>query len=95
LQTNELQQHDFQQNTQITNQPYFCIYNCFKCKAKPTFKIDDINSPNFISQSKINDELFLHGHKKSLLMPRSKKFRNVREAKAELLAHYKFAHNFF
>ena len=72
--------------------PKFCIYCCHNCRAIKNFSIQDLKKPNFIHQSKINDELHLHGHKKSLLMPKTKKFRTVSQAKEELIAHYEAFH---
>ena len=72
--------------------PKFCIYSCHNCRAIKSYSIQDLKKANFIHQSKINDELYLHGHKKSLLMPKTKKFRTVSQAKQELIAHYEFYH---
>ena len=56
------------------------------------YSIQDLKKVNFIHQTKINKELYLHGHKKSLLMPKTKKFRTVSQAKDELIAHYECFH---
>jgi hypothetical protein len=73
-------------------QPEFCIYNCDQCRALPTYRrLADFDIPGLINQKKINDELALHGHKKSRIK-KNGKARLTHEAKAELIDHYRYMH---
>jgi hypothetical protein len=74
--------------------PIFCIYNCGNCTESTAFTLEELRTPSFVSQNKINEELSKHGHKKSLKIPKTNKFRNVEQAKKELVAHYKRFHNY-
>ncbi len=51
---------------------------------------EDLETERKLSQTKINDELAKHNHKKCIKI--RGKSRTIGVAKAELIAHYKYAH---
>jgi hypothetical protein len=49
-------------------------------------------NPKIGTSRKVQLELSAHGHLQSLIMRRGRQ-RNVQEARAELLEHYRYKHN--
>jgi hypothetical protein len=72
--------------------PKYCIHNCSTCNVEPFYKIEDIKTPLLIRHDLIKEELLRHSHKKNLQI--KKKSRTVAQAKAELIEHYRYAHNY-
>lgn len=72
-----------------THNPLFCIYDCHTCTSPIRYRVEEIGS---LSQQDINEELYVHNHRKSLRMPKTKRYRTVTEGKKELIEHYKYAH---
>ncbi len=77
----------------IKNRPLYCKgeYSCTKCTTQPNYTFEEVEK---IGQHQVNNELSIHGHKKSLIIGKNKKrMRNTLEAKEELKEHYKYVHN--
>ena len=49
---------------QSIEKPKFCIYQCHTCQQRPNYLEKVLLIPNLIHQTKINEELSLHGHNK-------------------------------
>lgn len=74
------------------SKPKYCVKKCkgINCNSKVEYRIKDIINGH-INSIKIKEELFKHGHPKTLKMP-NKLPRTLNEAITELIKHYKFFH---
>ena len=72
-----------------TDTPKYCQEKCKFCKTKCNFTLKRLENAG---QKLINEELVRHSHPSSRAIKEKHRLRNTKEAKLELISHYKYIH---